>query len=279
MTRYRKVLFFLLSVAVFTMSLPADGLQSGTVKEKSIKITVLYDNYTAAEGATADWGFACLIEGMEKTILFDTGTRPKILLRNAEQLKVDLSTVDMVVISHDHGDHTGGLFAVLEKKSNIPVYLPGPFPGEFTERVKKAGGKVVTGTSASAKLCENVFLTGVMGEAIKEHALILDTGTDKGLVLITGCSHPGIAGMVRRAGDVLKKKVYMVMGGFHLLRHSEDGVKGIVKEFKQMGVSKCGATHCTGDHAIRVFREAYRENYIAVGTGKILEIRRKKNEG
>jgi 7,8-dihydropterin-6-yl-methyl-4-(beta-D-ribofuranosyl)aminobenzene 5'-phosphate synthase len=266
------------------MILSASGLDNeaapgprGNDREKPIKITILYDNYVHAKGTTADWGFACLVEGMEKTILFDTGTKPEILMHNVGQLKVNLEDVDMIVISHGHGDHTGGLMAVLEKlkkKAGIPVYLPGFFPDNFIRKVEDAGAKVVSVKSPEAvKLCENAYLTGMMGDKIEEHSLILDTGTDKGMVIVTGCSHPGISEIVKRSKEIVKKDVYLVFGGFHLMNHSAAQVKRIIAEFNQMGVLKCGATHCTGDKSIQLFREAFKENYMEIGTGKIIEIK------
>jgi 7,8-dihydropterin-6-yl-methyl-4-(beta-D-ribofuranosyl)aminobenzene 5'-phosphate synthase len=251
---------------VKTASLP---IKSGNGEKNMIKITILYDNYVYAKGTKAEWGFSCLIQGTEKTILFDTGTVVDILMHNIDQMKVNLKEVDQVVISHIHGDHTGGLFAVLEKKPNIPVYVPYSFPYNFVRRVEKAKGKVIT-VNEPLEVCENVFLTGEMGDDIKEHSLIIDT--EKGLVVITGCSHPGIVNIVKKAKEILKKKVYFVFGGFHLGRHSDKDVKKIIKEFKEMGVIKCGPTHCTGERAIQLFREAYKENYVKIGTGRVLEI-------
>jgi glyoxylase-like metal-dependent hydrolase (beta-lactamase superfamily II) len=74
-----------------------------------ITVTILYDNTTAVEGVQADWGFACLVEGLEQTILFDTGTKSEVLLHNAQVLGKDLAQVDVLVLSHDHRDHTGAL--------------------------------------------------------------------------------------------------------------------------------------------------------------------------
>lgn len=275
------ILASLLVFVLFVTALSACGAQDGMAQgpnggglEKPIKVTILYDNYKFAEGTKNDWGFSCLIEGTEKTILFDTGTKPEILMHNIKQLNVDLAGVDLVVISHGHTDHTGGLFAVLEKKPGLPVYLAGYYPDSFLERVEKAGGKVAAVKSPEAvTVCENVFLTGVMGTDIEEQALILDGVSDKGVVVITGCSHPGIVDIIKRAGEIRKKKVYFVFGGFHLLNFSEAKVKAIVEEFKSLGVVKCGATHCTGDLPIRLFQEAYKDNYVKLGTGRILELR------
>lgn len=101
-----------------------------------LKFTILYDNYLHKEGTKPDWGFSCLIEGAEKTILFDTGTNPEILMHNVEQLEVDLEKVEQIVISHVHYDHTGGLNAVLEKNHEVSVYLPVSFPYEFVRNVE-----------------------------------------------------------------------------------------------------------------------------------------------
>jgi 7,8-dihydropterin-6-yl-methyl-4-(beta-D-ribofuranosyl)aminobenzene 5'-phosphate synthase len=85
-----------------------------------------------------------LIEGTEKTILFDTGTQPQILMHNVGVLGVDLKKVDQIVISHGHDDHTGGLTAVLEKNPNVTVFFPVSFPPEFGRRVESLKAKART---------------------------------------------------------------------------------------------------------------------------------------
>jgi 7,8-dihydropterin-6-yl-methyl-4-(beta-D-ribofuranosyl)aminobenzene 5'-phosphate synthase len=248
--------------------LTVKGAAAG-VSARALKITVLYDNYVFAEGTKADWGFACLIEGTEKTILFDTGGKPEVLMHNVEQLKVDLQQVDLIAISHNHWDHTGGLLKVLEKRPNVDVYLPYSFPYSFVRQVEGAGARVVP-VKESRKLCNNIFLTGEMGDEIKEQSLILDT--PKGLVIVTGCSHQGIVNILKRAKEILHKNIFLVFGGFHLMGHSPAQVEEIIREFKKLGVEKCGATHCTGDEAIRMFREAYGKNYVRIGAGRVLKM-------
>jgi len=234
-----------------------------------IKITILYDNYLFIEGTKTDWGFSCIIEGTEKTILFDTGTKSDILFHNINFLKVNPEDVELVAISHNHGDHTGGLFSFLDKNNKVSVYLPISFPGTFVSRVKEKKAKVIS-VDKPVEICKDIFLTGEMGKQIKEQSMILDTS--KGLVVITGCAHPGIVSIVKRAKEILDKKIYLVLGGFHLMRKSEAEVKDIIKEFRSLGVSKVGATHCTGERAIELFREAYGKNYIQMGVGKVIEI-------
>lgn len=243
----------------------------GPVAADNIKVTILYDNYEFTPGTQTDWGFACLIEGMEKNILFDTGTNPTILWHNINSLKVDIGNVDLIVLSHEHGDHTGGLLSVLKKKKNLPVYVPASFSRRFVHSVEAAGGNIVK-VDDPVKICENVHLSGEVKGPVNETSLILDTS--KGLVVITGCAHPGVANIVRRSREIFNKKAYFVFGGFHLGDTPPLRVEAIIKSLSQDGVELCGATHCTGDNAIQIFKQHYGDNFIQMGTGKIIEIAR-----
>jgi len=236
---------------------------------KQITITILYNNYVYSEGVKADWGFSCLIEGTEKKILFDTGTKSEKLFHNIDKPGIKIDDVELIHISHNHGDHTGGLFAVLAKNNNVSVYLPISFPDEFIQKVEKNNAKVIS-VDESVKICKDVFSTGEMGVQIKEHSMIINTS--KGLILITGCSHPGIVDIIKRSEEILNKQVYLVFGGFHLGGHTNSQVEKIISEFKDLGVLKVGATHCTGDRAIELFKKAFGENYIQMGVGKILKL-------
>ncbi len=240
-----------------------------TVPGRTLRFTVLYDNYLHQEGTRADWGFSCLIDGTEKTILFDTGTHPQILVHNVKVLNVDLKKVDQIVISHNHDDHTGGLPAVLERNPNVTVFFPVSFPPEFRRRVENLKAKAQT-VNNPVEICRSVYLTGEMGDEIKEQSLIIDS--PEGLIIITGCSHQGIVNVLRRAKEILDKPIHLVFGGFHLGNTSEAEMKEIIAAFKQLKVEKCGATHCTGDGPIAMFKKAFGENYVAMGTGKFVEV-------
>jgi len=241
-----------------------------TAEKSSLTFTILFDNYLyREEGLKTKWGFACLVEGMEKTILFDTGSSGDVLLHNISQLKVDPKTVEIVVISHKHWDHVGGLPAFLEINPNVSVYMPASVAQQWEPEIKKRKAKSVA-VSQPIEVCKHVFLTGEMKGPVNEQALILDTA--KGLIVITGCAHPGIVEMVKNAKKIHNKKIYMVFGGFHLAQKSDAEVKQIIEEFRQLGVVKVGPTHCTGDKAIKLFKDAYGDNYIKIGAGKVIEI-------
>ena len=241
-------------------------------KEKEMfTCTVLYDNYIFEPGTKADWGFACLLEGGEKKILFDTGTKPDILWHNIDKLGVDVSDLDEIIISHDHGDHTGGLVSVLDKTSDVTIYLPASFTQSSIERYQKLGARVEL-VSDPLKLERGIYLSGEMGTRIKEQSLFLET--KKGVVIVTGCSHQGIVSIIEKAREVVATDIYLVFGGFHLMEHSESAVNNIIERFRELGVEKCGATHCTGDAQIAQFKEAFAEDYVQMGVGRILEIER-----
>lgn len=253
---------FLFSVLLLTVTAVFCG---GGKKE--ITATVLFDNYLYKEGLKTDWGFACLIEGMEKTILLDTGWHGDTLLYNIDELNVDAQSVDIIVLSHYHNDHVGGLMTFLDRNSNVSVYMAVSFPDSFKKQVEETGAEVIP-VDKPVEICKGVYSTGEMGDKIKEQGIILDT--PEGAVVITGCAHPGISGMVKRSKEVIKKNIYLVFGGFHLSQHPEEAVAEIIGDFKNMGVENAGPTHCTGRRAIEMFKESYGDNFIKIGAGRVL---------
>ncbi len=260
-----------LLILVLCLAVCIAGVFNADASQESadaVKITIFYDNYVHTEGTKADWGFSCLIEGTEKIILFDAGTQPDILWHNIETLRVDISQVDMIVISHNHGDHIGGLPSVLEKLPPlVPVYAPSSYMGETVE----SKADQVIRQLEPAEICKDVYLTGEMGDAIKEQALILEG--EQETVLITGCAHPGIVSIIEQAKSVVNKNIDFAFGGFHLMSTPENQVNSIIEQFKQLGIIRCGATHCTGPKAIDMFKDAYEGNYVPMGVGRIITIK------
>jgi 7,8-dihydropterin-6-yl-methyl-4-(beta-D-ribofuranosyl)aminobenzene 5'-phosphate synthase len=233
------------------------------------KLTILYDNNPYDYRLKSSWGFSCLIELWEKTILFDAGGDGEILLYNMRVLNKDPKIIDMVVLSHIHGDHTGGLWSLLRERSPLKVYIPASFPKEFEQRVKKYGGEVVR-VDASLEIDRGVYSTGEMDHGIKEQSLVIKTS--KGMILITGCAHPGIVEIIQKAKTIAKEDMYMVIGGWHLSSAGEMEIKGIIDTFLRMGIQRVAPCHCTGDRAMGIFKREYRENFIKAGVGKIILI-------
>jgi len=231
--------------------------------------TVVYDNNPFDPALQTDWGFSCFIQGAEKNILFDTGTNGNILLSNMNGLDIKPQNVDLVVLSHFHGDHTGGLLALLKENPNITVYLPDFFPAPFKNSIIKAGASYID-VKSHQQILGNVYTSGVISGWINEQSLILDS--HEGLVLITGCAHPRIVNIIETVKDRTKKEVYLVFGGFHLSGFEDQEIKEIIRFFKKLGVKKAGPSHCSGKEARDLFSNAYGKDYIQIGVGKKISI-------
>jgi 7,8-dihydropterin-6-yl-methyl-4-(beta-D-ribofuranosyl)aminobenzene 5'-phosphate synthase len=261
----------MISIAfIFSLALKGGfSEQKSPEDSSSIIISVVYDNNEYDPRLKKAWGFSCFIKGTEKTILFDTGGNGKILLSNMSKLNINPQEVEVVVLSHVHGDHVGGLDSFLDQNSNVTVYLPRSFPDSFKDEVKRYGAKIVS-VDKPLKICQNVYSIGELGTGIKEESLLINT--EKGLIIVTGCAHPGIVDIVRRAKEILNTSVYLVMGGFHLRGMSRRKIDEIVEEFKREGVKRVGPCHCSGSLARKLFKKAYGKDFILVGVGKTIEI-------
>ncbi len=236
----------------------------------NVTITVIYDNRPYNPELTPEWGFSCLIEGYEKTILFDTGGNGTILSANMQKLGIDPEGIDVIVLSHIHGDHVDGLPSVLRQNNNVTVYVPQSFPFSLKEDVRKYGAEVVE-VSQSIEICEHVYSAGEIQGPVNEQSLILRT--DKGLVIITGCAHPGVVRIVRKAKDLFQDDILLVMGGFHLDGFSMSDIEGIISDFRALGVLYAGPCHCSGSTAMALFKEEYGEKYIEIGVGTIIHVK------
>jgi 7,8-dihydropterin-6-yl-methyl-4-(beta-D-ribofuranosyl)aminobenzene 5'-phosphate synthase len=184
-----------------------------------------------------------------------------------EKLGIEPNSIDTVVLSHIHGDHTGGLNNFLGKNSNVVTYLPKSFPKKFKDNVLSFRPKIVE-AEQPLKICENVYSTGQLGKWIREQSSIIQT--DKGLIVISSCAHPGIVKIVNAAKDLLKNDILLVMGGFHLEWATKGKIEKIISDFKQTGVRYVGPSHCTGHKARTLFEKHFGTNYINVGAGKVI---------
>lgn len=239
----------------------------------TVRITNLYDSGTAAPGAKSDWGFACLLEGGGHTVLFDTGGRAEVLRQNLSALKIDPTRIQAVVLSHDHDDHTLGL-AALPGGAGLPVYTGAhaDLSPEALAALKRIGARrVVVGPGQLVDVFPGFRVSGEIHAAgAYEEALIVDT--PNGLIVVVGCSHPGIVLMLRQIAAATKRPIYTVIGGFHLLQTPAAEVKQIVADFRKLGVAWVGPTHCTGEEATRLFREAYGDHLIPGGVGTVVNV-------
>jgi len=256
----------------FLFLLGSLGISEATARAQDvgdIRILVIYDNYSCRSDLETGWGFSCLIKGMEKAILFDTGGSGTNLMRNMERMGVSPQEVDVVILSHIHGDHTGGLQAFLERKGNLAVYLPDSFPENFKKAVRSYGADVIS-VRGPLQICPDVFSTGEMGSFCIEQSLVLKSPS--GLIVLTGCAHPGIVEIIEKAKRLFKENVLLAMGGFHLMDVGREQMEEIFTRFEELGVRYVGPCHCTGKTQIKAFEKAYGSRYLALGVGKVIRI-------
>jgi len=248
---------------------PQQPAAATTAQRDCIMMTVVYDNNPGREGLRTAWGFACIVAGPEKTILFDTGGDGPTLLANMKALGVDPAALDAVVLSHPHGDHTGGLVGLLEARPPLQVIAPTGCPAALREEAARAGGRWVE-AAESVEICPGARTTGTLGrDAIPEHALCVRTG--EGWVLITGCAHPGVANLAAAGAELVGGRLHAALGGFHMRDYAADQVSQAIGRLRELGVTRVAPCHCTGDPAREIFKREFGDACELIGVGAVLD--------
>ena len=235
-----------------------------------MQIKALFDSQALQKKFSIGWGVSFLVNGHT---MFDTGEKPEPLLKNMENMGVAVSGIRNVVISHDHWDHTGGLWEILKKNPAIRVYACPGFSQNFKDKIKSFGNELIE-SARVLKVSENIYITGEIpgeyeGEFMPEQALI--ARTSEGLVIMTGCAHPGIIEIIQKVErQFSNERIYMVFGGFHLMDHDERLIEIIAKEFKKIGVKKVEPCHCSGKEAERIFKKEYKNDFLSIKVGLVI---------
>jgi len=269
MNEKRSVFFILvfaclgIYLAFFPMKSSSFQQEKGKIQE--VVLTSVFDNYQINSELKTGWGFGTVIKTPEEILLFDTGGSAEILLFNMARMHIAPQSIDKVIISHIHGDHVGGLEGFLDKNSHATVFIPSSFPHSIRNMITSKGG-IFVDVSGPRKISDGIFSTGELYGPPKEQSLVIHT--HKGLIVMTGCGHPGIVSIVKRAKEIFPEaKVYLTVGGFH---HPP---LEVVKGLRELGAEKVAPSHCTGDHVIGAFRREYKQDFIKYGVGKIIEIK------
>lgn len=236
-----------------------------------VSVTSVYDNYQVNPECKTAWGFGSVIRTAEHVLLFDCGGDSKALLSNLAEMGIDPKSITHVFLSHIHRDHVGGLEGFLEAGGdNVTVYVPASFPRSIHKMIIAKGGTCVP-CHKPDHINGAWYTTGELLGPPWEQSLIITS--QRGLVVITGCAHPGIVHIVKRAQRMFPdEKVFLVLGGFHLLGASDSQLRRIVQDLKRLGVEKVAPSHCSGDRCRELFQSIYQKDYIEYGVGQTVNI-------
>lgn len=259
----------LLVAAVAALGVSAQ--EKGGAKPE-LEIRILFDNTAANKDYLRSWGFSALIDFRGKRILFDSGGDPILLLEHMEKMKIDPKSIDEAFISHVHDDHRRGIYWVFEKNPKMKVHFLDSFGIEAfkaADQVKMKPNRV----KGPFELMPGVYSTGPIDGLPPEQALLLETS--QGLVMIVGCSHPGIIKMVETAQKQRKKdSIQMLLGGFHLLKTDPEQIRKIVQRLDELKVKVVVPAHCTGDLATDMLQSVFGKHSAGAGRWIVMEEKR-----
>lgn len=223
-----------------------------------VKITVLVDNNS--NGTLLNpWGLSILVETDDLTILFDSGPDPSALENNSVTLGNDfVSECDLIVVSHEHPDHLNGLTYVSDNHDNLTLYTPfygstKSWTSDFFQIEVEDTAEISSGISIIGRGLEGAL-------DYNEQALVVNV-ENFGLVVLVGCSHPGIENIVSKVIDDLNvEDIYMVLGGFHLHSENQETIEGTIDALVDMGVQHIYPIHCSGEDVSNYLQSTYPAN-------------------
>ncbi|MBN2088050.1 MBL fold metallo-hydrolase [candidate division KSB1 bacterium] len=235
---------------------------------KTITLTNIFDNISYAPDLKTEWGYACVIQTEKNTVLFDTGSNGKLLLQNMVKLNIDPQTINAVVISHTHWDHLGGLDDFLAINPHVEVYIPNSTSLEDEKKIAIRGVRAIR-VQLSRRIAAGIFSIGELAGEMPEQSVVIQTA--KGLIVLTGCAHPGIVNILTKAQSLFPQEtICLAMGGFHLKSDDAEKVGQIIDLIQELGIQQLAPSHCTGEEAIVIFRQRYQQNFIQSGVGRKL---------
>jgi 7,8-dihydropterin-6-yl-methyl-4-(beta-D-ribofuranosyl)aminobenzene 5'-phosphate synthase len=279
----------------------------------NLRITVLAEDSVLYESPyLGQHGVSFLLEGVSggdiKRILVDVGQNSDALLSNMKTMGISPSTINAIVLTHCHYDHTQGVARMLREigKKDVGViahpsifrlhFITQPHPkhvgimqGDSKAEIEKAGGSLYL-TKDPVVIMPGVITTGevkrrtefeetklglktiengkIVDDLMLDDISVIANIKDRGLVVITGCSHAGIINIANQAIEVTGcDKIEGVIGGLHLVEASDTVIKRTVEELLKLNVIWVSAGHCTGFKAQVELYLAFGEKFLPLHTG------------
>ena len=292
-------------ISLFALAVIVLLLAGMAAAETPTRITILYDSFGKDPALTMDWGFAALVEYAGKRILFDTGGNPDILARNAATKNVDLTRLDFVVMSHRHGDHMGGLTYVLKVNPNVKIYAPKERSGVYgddqpsstwyrkdaslpaEQRYYRGAPPEILHMGAAwpgahfqlidknIEIAPGMYLIALVSDkpgTLELKELSLAIKSPQGLILIVGCSHPGVERIVHEAASI-DSHLYILFGGLHQVQATDSEVDRIAAVLHdQYKLERVAPGHCTGEPEFAALKRAFGDHYVYAGVGSVVDL-------
>jgi 7,8-dihydropterin-6-yl-methyl-4-(beta-D-ribofuranosyl)aminobenzene 5'-phosphate synthase len=292
--------FFVRALAVVVLLLT--GMAAA---ETPNRVTILYDSFGKNPSLTMDWGFAALVEYGGKRILFDTGNNAKIFEHNVKAVGVDLGNLDFVVMSHRHGDHMGGLAYLLKVNPTVKIYAPKERSGVYgddqpsstwyrkdpslpAEQRYYSGappeiihmGEAWPGANfqlidRNTEIAPGMYLIALVSDrpgTLELHELSLAIRTPDGLVLVVGCSHPGVEHIVQEA-TAINPHINILFGGLHQIQAPDPEVERIATVLhNQYKLERVAPGHCTGEPEFAALKKTFGDHYVYAGVGSVVDL-------
>ncbi len=294
---------YCLTLVALTALLDVTAAAAAEANADAVRITILYDGFGKASAMEKDWGYSAFIQYGGKRILFDTGNDAEVLARNAKAKGVDLSNLDFVVLSHRHGDHMGGMDYLLRTNPDVKIYAPkesfgvygSSMPSKFYRRDESLAPEqryydgsppaVMTFGSAwpnanfeltesTTKIAPGMYLISLVSDkpgTLELRELSLAIETPAGVVLIVGCSHPGIENILQATASI-NSKIHFIAGGLHLVTATDADIQKVAASLHDTWkVDYLAPGHCTGEPTFAALKKTFGNRYVYAGLGSELE--------
>ena len=268
------------------------------------RITVIVDNIPS-DGIKGEWGLSILAEYADKKILLDAGGSD-LFLKNMKSLGINVKDIDYATLSHAHYDHANGLPALLDNNAKVKLFLrestaedcytkilfykhyigiPHGLYDKYSDRIETVTGdfKLTDGVYLIPHKTKNLGKIGKREHMYRrtpngwqpdsfshEQSLVLDT--EKGLVILNSCSHGGAANIIHEIQSTFPdKKVYGLIGGFHLFNKSKKEIVHLAREMKDTGIEFVCTGHCTKNRAYNILKDELGDMVQQMRVGFIME--------
>lgn len=273
-----------------------------------MKLHILANNYVTSSKLLAEHGLSFFIEAYGRQIIFDTG-QTDVFIHNSKELGLDLTSLDAIILSHGHYDHTGGLESLVELNDTAKIYIhPLALRGKYSLRnntIKNASipmdlnktdliKKRVNFNTKALNVFDNILLSGEISrtndfEIIPKNLMIKEDDKFKqddmideqmliirekgGIVIVLGCSHPGVVNCIEYAATLMpNEKILALVGGMHLNSASDERIDKTIKYLKSKDIEKIVPLHCTGFNAMSEIKRVFKDKCIIGAVGDVLEI-------